>query len=205
MSDASGDGMNTQLVARGVALEDLDNDGHVDLYVTNYGANELWRNNGDGTFRNVTEKAGVGDSRWSVSASWVDYDRDGFLDLYVTRYVEYQPAKKCSGQAGRPDFCGPNAFRDVHDVVLRNETGSSGGEPRFADVSAAAGVEKTFAAGLGVVCLDADGDGVADYCDVCAGDDGAGDSDGDGVCDDRDVCPGFDDGTDSDGDGGSGR
>jgi hypothetical protein len=146
----------------GVAAGDIDNDGDMDVFVTNYGTDRLYLNQGGGSFTDVTESAGAGVEGWSASAAFCDFDRDGFLDLYVTRYVDYQPAKRCSGKDGRPDFCGPNAFRDVHDVVLRNETGSAGGEPRFADVSAAAGIDRTFAAGLGVVCLDADGDGWQD-------------------------------------------
>jgi hypothetical protein len=146
----------------GVAVGDIDNDGDLDVFVTNYGADRLYLNRGDGSFSDVTESAGAGVEGWSASAAFCDFDRDGFLDLYVTRYVDYQPPKRCSGKDGRPDFCGPNAFRDIHDVVLRNETGSAGGEPRFADVSSAAGIDDTFAAGLGVVCLDADGDGWQD-------------------------------------------
>ncbi len=67
----------------GCAIGDYDNDGWLDLYVTNYGPNVLYRNNGDGTFSDVTSAAGVGDPRWGTSAAFVDYDGDGYLDLFV--------------------------------------------------------------------------------------------------------------------------
>ena len=73
----------------GVAVGDYDNDGYPDIYVTNYGRNTLYHNNGDGTFTDVTEKAGVAAGGWSVSAGFFDYDNDGKLDLFVTRYMEW--------------------------------------------------------------------------------------------------------------------
>lgn len=139
----------------GVAAADYDNDGHVDLYVTNYGANELWRNNGDGTFRNVTEKAGVGDSRWSVSASWVDYDRDGFLDLYVGNYVDYsfENPKPCRSSTSARDYCSPLVYEPQVDSLFRNR-----GDGTFEDVSVASGIRGAFGGALGVVAADFNGD-----------------------------------------------
>ena len=73
----------------GAAVGDYDNDGYADLYVTSFGRNTLYHNNGDGTFSDVTEVAGVAASGWSVSAGFFDYDNDGRLDLFVVRYLAY--------------------------------------------------------------------------------------------------------------------
>ena len=73
----------------GVAVGDYDNDGYEDLYVTAYGGNRLYHNNGNGTFTDVTSQAGVGGGGWSTSAAWVDLDNDGLLDLVVLRYLQW--------------------------------------------------------------------------------------------------------------------
>ena len=73
----------------GVAVADYDNDGNEDLFVTGYGGNRLYHNNGNCTFTDVTDKAGVAGSGWSSSAAWVDLDNDGLLDLVVDRYVQW--------------------------------------------------------------------------------------------------------------------
>jgi hypothetical protein len=80
-------GMPQNRYGMGAAVGDYDNDGFEDLYVTNFGANTLYRNNGDGTFTDVTETAGVSASGWSASAGFFDMDNDAHLDLFVTRYV----------------------------------------------------------------------------------------------------------------------
>jgi hypothetical protein len=141
----------------GVAIGDIDNDGDLDVYVTNYGPDRLYRNEGDGTFVDVTTAAAVAVDGWSASAAFCDFDRDGFLDLYVTRYVDYKPEKRCSGKDGRRDFCGPRSFRPVHDILLRNDADGT-----FSDVSESAGIDSTAAAGLGLVCLDINDDGWQD-------------------------------------------
>src|SRR5262249_1035825 len=74
----------------GVAVGDYDNDGFLDLYVTGYGANTLYRNNGNGTFTDVTAKAGVKGGGWSSSAGFFDYDRDGYLDSSVVSSLDYE-------------------------------------------------------------------------------------------------------------------
>ena len=143
----------------GVATGDYDNDGDVDLYVTNWGANQLWRNNGDGTFADVTQQSGVADPRWSVSASFVDVDRDGWLDLYVVNYVNFTLAthKTCSTAGGRLDYCGPLSYDSEPDRLFRNR-----GDGTFEDVSGRAGILAAYRSGLGVVAADFDDDGWMD-------------------------------------------
>lgn len=151
----------------GVAVGDIDNDGDLDVFVANYGPSRLYRNQGpgaDGTvsFVDITSAAGARVDGWSASAAFCDFDRDGFLDLYITRYVDYRPAKRCSAKDGRAEFCGPNSFQPVHDVLLHNEAARGDGPVTFTDISEAAGIASTFAAGLGLVCLDVNGDGWQD-------------------------------------------
>ena len=73
----------------GCCVGDYNNDDYLDLYITNYGNNVLYKNKGDGTFVDVTDQANVGDSRWGSSCAFADYDNDGDLDLYVTNYVQF--------------------------------------------------------------------------------------------------------------------
>lgn len=160
VSEASG--LDDPGYGMGVAVGDVDNDGDVDVFVTNYGPDRLYLNRGDGTFTDIGPSAGAAVDGWSASAAFCDFDRDGWLDLYVTRYVQYVPAKRCTGKAGAQDFCGPLAFRPVHDVVLKNEGVGPDGRVQFTDVSETAGIAGTFAAGLGLVCFDANGDGWQD-------------------------------------------
>lgn len=141
----------------GVAVGDMDNDGDIDLFVTNEGPDQLYRNRGDGRFENVTRSAGIDGPFWSASASFFDYNRDGFLDLYVTRYVKYDPTRQCFDGIGRPDYCGPRSFPYLSDVLFRNN-----GDGTFTDVTEPAGIAAVRAPGLGVVCEDLDDDGWLD-------------------------------------------
>ncbi len=152
-------GLRADGYGMGVAAADFDNDGRVDLYVTNFGANQLWRNLGGGRFENVTAAAGVGDKRWSVSAAWIDYDRDGDLDLYVGNYVRYtfDNAKPCRSSTSARDYCSPLVYKPDVDTLYRND-----GDGRFTDVSAAAGIRAHFGGALGVVVADFDGNGWQD-------------------------------------------
>ncbi len=149
----------------GVATGDYDNDGWTDLYLTQAGSNQLWRNLGGGadgtvTFADVTAAAGADDPRFSLSAAWVDFDRDGWLDLYVVNYVdfkveEHQPCRMLSGQ---PDYCGPQAFEPLADRLLRNLGAAGGDGVRFEDSSVATGIAAVPGAGMGLAAGDFDGD-----------------------------------------------
>ncbi len=143
----------------GAAVGDYDGDGDPDLYVTNLGANRLLRNNGDGTFSDVTQESGTDDSRWSVAATFFDYDGDGRLDLYVGNYVDYRLAnhKLCRDAAGRRDYCGPEAYNGVADRLFHNR-----GDGTFEDVSLSSGVGRPRGKSLGAVAGDFDLDGRLD-------------------------------------------
>jgi len=143
----------------GVAVGDYDNDGYQDLYVTNFGHNVLYHNNGDGTFTDVTREAGVDDVRWSASAAWFDYDRDGYLDLFVANYLDFtvKGNKRCYAPTGELDYCTPAMYRPLPARLFRNL-----GNGKFADVTEAAGISSAIGPGLGVVCADFNGDGWID-------------------------------------------
>lgn len=139
----------------GTAVGDYDNDGDLDLYVTNHGPNVLYQNNGDGTFRDVTEAANVADDAFSSGAAFFDYDADGDLDLYVNHYNTFtaEGNKRCKAPSGERDYCGPEAFFPLPDRLYENQGGG-----RFADVTRAAGIGKVFGHGLGVIGADFNGD-----------------------------------------------
>jgi enediyne biosynthesis protein E4 len=141
----------------GVAVGDYDNDGFPDIYVTNFGKNILYHNNGDGTFTDVTTKAGVAAGGWSVSAGFFDYDNDGKLDLFVTRYLDWsiETSKVCGAE--RPTYCPPGDFPPISNVLYHNR-----GDGTFEDVSVSSGIAAKKGHGLGVAFSDYDGDGFTD-------------------------------------------
>jgi hypothetical protein len=148
------------LFGTGVAVGDFDNDHWPDLYVTGFGSNQLFRNEGSGRFREVTAQAGVAAAGWSSSAGFVDYDRDGDLDLYVVRYLEYdtQDNPYCGfRKPGHRMYCDPRMFDGKADLLFRNN-----GDGTFTDVSKAAGVANPAGKGLGIAIGDIDNDGWPD-------------------------------------------
>ena len=144
----------------GCAVGDYDNDGFVDLYLTQYGANRLWHNNGDGTFDDVTARSGVGDGRWGTSASFADLDGDGNLDLYVVNYVQWKPDDPPCYTQHTPRVhisCGPIGRAGQPDVLYH-----SAGDGTFRDVSETSGIIRPEPKGLGLAIADFDADGLLD-------------------------------------------
>jgi enediyne biosynthesis protein E4 len=141
----------------GVAVGDYDNDGYPDLYVTSYGKNILYHNNGNGTFTDLTAKAGVAAGGWSVSAGFFDYDNDGKLDLFVTRYMDWDTKhnKDCGGNYHT--YCPPEEFPSTTSILYHNN-----GDGTFTDVSQRSGIAAKKGRALGVAFADYDGDGFTD-------------------------------------------
>ena len=149
------------LFGMGVAVGDYDNDGFPDLFVLGYGRCILYHNNGDGTFTDVTARAGVENSgRWASSAAWFDYDNDGRLDLVIANYVDWSPERNF--------YCGdrvraceaiviPDDFHGQPPTLYHNN-----GDGTFTDVSKSSGVGLKGGNGLGIVTFDYDNDGWQD-------------------------------------------
>jgi len=153
-------GMPQNRYGMGVAIGDYDNDGFADIYVTGYGANTLYRNNTDGTFSDVTSRAGVAAGGWSASAGFLDYDNDGKLDLFVTRYVQwsFDNNRYCGEKKpGLRSYCHPDNYEGMTDLLYHNN-----GDGTFSDVSAKAGIARSVGKGLGVSFADYDSDGFID-------------------------------------------
>ena len=144
----------------GSAAADYDNDGHVDLYVTNYGRNTLYRNRGDGRFADVTEVAAVGHDGWGTGAAFGDYDRDGDVDLYVANYVDfsldYESPIPCLWKNVKV-YCGPVGLLPEADAFYQNL-----GDGTFVERSAELGLADEKYYGMSAIFADYDADGWAD-------------------------------------------
>ena len=161
-------GINAVAYGFGVATGDIDNDGFVDLYLTNFGGCQLYRNNGNGTFTDITASSGTANQPgFAVSAAFVDYDRDGLLDLYVgnndqlprSRQGDRLPESGCAR-----DYCPPQIYGGFRDRLYHND-----GRGRFSDVTAKALPGLRPRPALGVSVADFDGDG---WSDIYVADDG---------------------------------
>jgi tetratricopeptide (TPR) repeat protein len=146
--------------SHGVTVGDFDNDGHPDLFVTRWRRYALYRNKGDGTFEDLTERAGLGGDRdWPTSAAFADLDNDGDLDLYVCHYLKWDaenPNPCWDKERKRYTYCAPQYFSPMPDHLFRNDDG------KFVDVTKEAGIIDQDGRGLGVVASDLDGDGRVD-------------------------------------------
>jgi hypothetical protein len=153
--------------AMGAATGDFDNNGCVDLYVTNLERSQLFRNDCDGTFTDVSTISGAESAGWSVSAAFVDYDRDGWLDLFVGNYVSYafEADKPCLHSIGSRDYCPPSVYRSQPGRLYHNNRNGT-----FNDVTTGAGVGREFGPALGVSTADFNGDG---WIDIYVANDGA--------------------------------
>jgi hypothetical protein len=128
--------------------------------VTNYGKNVLFRNNGDGTFTDVTDKAGVGAPNWSTCATFFDYDNDGKLDLWASSFVQYSATGTVfcgDNRLGRRYYCVPRIFKPRPSYLFHNDGGG-----KFSDVSKESGVASALGKAFGAVATDINNDGLLD-------------------------------------------
>jgi hypothetical protein len=153
----------------GACAGDYDNDGLIDLYVTNVGSNQLYHNAGRGRFTEVSNAGGANPNLWSTSCAFLDVDRDGDLDLFVTNYVHALLNKNpFCGIAGPPpvrDYCHPLMYQPSQSALYRNagpSTSFGAGRTRFEDISTSSGVAALRGNGLGVAIADVDDDGWPD-------------------------------------------
>jgi len=149
-----------EMFGMGVAAGDFDNDGNEDLFVTAYGQSRLFHNNGNGTFTDVTQRAGLGGVKeFSTGAAWVDYDKDGRLDLVVANYVQWSPETDlyCTLDGKSKSYCTPESYKGTAVRLWHNR-----GDGTFEDVTKKAGLGDPTSKTLGIAVLDYDGDGWPD-------------------------------------------
>jgi hypothetical protein len=149
----------------GVAAADYNNDGRQDLYISNFGAKVLYRNDGDGRFTDVTKEAGVADGeQFGAGVCFLDIDNDSHLDLYVSNYTEFSYDTHVTRvRFGIPQYPGPLDFQPLLHSLYRNR-----GDGTFENVSQSSGIAGRPGPGMGAVCADYDNDGDIDI--VCAND-----------------------------------
>jgi hypothetical protein len=158
-----------QFFGMGASAGDYDGDGWQDLLVTAYGRNVLYRNNGNGTFSDVTEKAGLAAPGWYTCSVWFDYDGDAKLDLFVSSFVQYSKSNNVlcgDNKLNRRFYCVPRLFKPTPSKLYRNN-----GNGTFADVSEQSGIAASLGKAFGVVTTDVNNDHLPDLfvaCDTAA-------------------------------------
>ena len=144
----------------GCAIADYDNDGYQDILVTAYGRCTLYHNNGNGTFTDVTEKAGLAAPGWTTSAVWLDYDNDGKLDLFLCSFVQFSPKSDVfcgDNKLGKRFYCIPRVFKPTPSLLFHNN-----GDGTFKEVSEGTPIARAMGKALGVVATDINNDGLPD-------------------------------------------
>jgi len=145
----------------GTAVADYNNDGFDDLYVTAFGRNTLWMNNGDGTFSDVTPRTNTAVPQWSSSAAFADVNHDGILDLYVANYLQTgdDPPRLCPSPESPDGYvqCPPELFKAAQDGLLLGD-----GQGGFENVTQHTGIVRADGKGLGVAIFDTDFNGTPD-------------------------------------------
>lgn len=157
-------GLGDKGYGMGVAIGDADNDGDLDIYITNLNQDRFFRNLGDGRFQDVTTESGIAVDDWSTSATFCDVNSDGLLDLYVGTYVVNDPSRECRTATGEIDYCAPNIFSAVADRLFLNQ-----GEFKFQERSMGGSDAPKKNRALGVICADFNDD---TYPDVFVANDG---------------------------------
>lgn len=144
---------------QGCAVGDFNSDGFPDLYVTNYGPDVLYRNNGDGTFESYPLPQ-TAEPSFSTGAVFADLNGDGILDLYVANYLHFDErlhGKPCRNALNDPEYCGPKCCPPTADRLLLGN--AAGG---FIDVSEESGIAAIALPGFAVLAADLNTDGRPD-------------------------------------------
>ena len=163
----AGSGLNVTGLGMGAAAGDVNNDGHVDLLLTEYGRVRLFLNLGNGKFSNSgstgdppvkagdspASSANLDNPRWATSAAFLDYDLDGWLDLAVANYLDFDPTHECYDSVGRQEYCSPTGLPGTVTKLFRNR-----GAGKFEDVTVPSGLARHPGPGLGIVAADFNGD-----------------------------------------------
>lgn len=159
---SEGCGLDVTGYGMGVATGDVNNDGLLDVLLTEYGAGRLFLNRGAGKFQEVTASSGIDNPRWATAACFFDFDRDGWLDLVIANYIDYSPTHRCYDTSGLQEFCGPQNFHGTVTRLFRNlgrgADAQSEGAVKFEDVTVRSGLARATGPALGLLCADFDGD-----------------------------------------------